>query len=256
MPLCGVTITGVDDRINLGWLEDYSEEFPFVEWGVLASPKNGRPRYPSPSTIRDLLRRKERADPNLRLSLHICGLWMRTLLLGQIDLPTDLTDGFDRLQLNTGSLPAAIQYEVDGPRFADALRILCREGRPVILPVDEKDGNAYVQKIYDDDPRDGAGCHILGLTDASGGRGVLPRQWPSPFWMDDDVHYRYHGYAGGLTVENLAEQLPLIEQASKGARYWIDVESGVRSNISGSDFFDILRVREFLKIASPHVVKV
>lgn len=251
MPLCGVTVTGVDDRINPGWLEDYSEEFPFVEWGVLASPKNGRPRYPSPATIRDLLRRKNRV--NMRLSLHICGLWMRTLLLGQIDLPADLTDGFDRLQLNTGGASVAL-HEVSGPRFADALRVLCRDDRPVILPVTEEDGSVYAQKIYDDDPQDGAGCHIFGLTDASGGRGVLPQQWPGPFWMDDDANYRYCGYAGGLTVENLAEQLPLIEAASKGARYWIDVESGVRSN--DGDFFDILRVHAFLKIASPHVAKV
>lgn len=40
-----VTITGADDDVDPSALEDLSDEFPFVEWGILRSAKREGPDY-------------------------------------------------------------------------------------------------------------------------------------------------------------------------------------------------------------------
>jgi len=61
----------------------------------------------------------------------------------------------------------------------------------------------------------------------------------------------YHGYAGGLGPENLAEQLPLIGQAAGDCRIWVDMESRVRSDNDRQ--FDLAKVRKCLEIAKPFI---
>jgi hypothetical protein len=97
------------------------------------------------------------------------------------------------------------------------------------------------------------------------GAGILPREWPKPIYLDvhpgDDgcgvQQHRYHGYAGGLGPDNLAEQIPLILAAAAGnehtaeGRIWIDMETRVRS--SDDRTFDLAKVRRCLEIAAPYV---
>lgn len=48
MILQGVTITGADDHTYIEELMNLSAKFPFVEWGILMSPKRvGTNRFPS-----------------------------------------------------------------------------------------------------------------------------------------------------------------------------------------------------------------
>lgn len=43
-----VTITGADDSTDISQLVELSQEFPFVEWGILVSRRSeGGPRFPS-----------------------------------------------------------------------------------------------------------------------------------------------------------------------------------------------------------------
>jgi hypothetical protein len=68
------------------------------------------------------------------------------------------------------------------------------------------------------------------LFDASGGRGITPAAWPAH-------PGRLVGYAGGITLQNVIDVLA----AGVGAAvpYWIDMESGVRTD----DRFDIEKCR-------------
>lgn len=253
MSIKHVTITGADDSVNTFDLVRLSHDFPFVEWGILASHNNtieaaGTNRYPSPRWITDLQGLAE-TQGGLRLSLHINGHWVRRLLLGEMIVPPELFHTFARVQLNFH----ADKCECDSTAFTKQLNAL---GRDIIFQLDGEKGNDHMEA---------AACeefeNYFGLFDVSGGAGILPDKWPEPsesYALDDETEqFEYCGYAGGLGPDNLAEQIPLILKASAGnantneGRIWIDMETHVRS--FGDKQFDLGKVRRCLEIASPFI---
>ena len=78
------------------------------------------------------------------------------------------------------------------------------------------------------------------LLDASGGRGI-----DTP--IDVFPTSRKIGYAGGLNPENIADKLSFLMENVKIGRFWIDMESGVRTN----DWFDLDKVVRVLEICQP-----
>lgn len=86
------------------------------------------------------------------------------------------------------------------------------------------------------------------LYDASGGRGTEIQSVQPP------IPNHLTGYAGGLTPENIAENLGLIGQVANTmpitigneTPVWIDTETGVRTN----NVLDMHKVKAFLETAS------
>lgn len=230
-----VTITGPDDSIDQTDLLALSEEFPFVEWGILASKSNeGSPRFPS---VDWMMRLQSLAPPSIKLSLHLCGQWVRDLLIGQRTVPIQRTIGFQRIQLNfhaekTKCMPTAF-----------SVRLHSLMPRQFIFQLDGNGGNEHLQAAQQADPTDS--IDAVGLFDVSGGAGILPREWPKA------REGSYLGYAGGLGPDNLAEQIPLILKAAGNARIWIDMETKVRSD--NDSLFDLAKVRRCLEIAKPFI---
>ena len=75
------------------------------------------------------------------------------------------------------------------------------------------------------------------LFDESMGLGTIAAAWPAP---PDGQRF---GYAGGLSPLNISEQLQLMAEVAAGCTFWVDMESGVRSQRSdGTDDFDINKV--------------
>lgn len=253
-----VTITGADDSIRPDDLIPLTQEFPFVEWGILASANNtisrgGVNRYPSARWISEIQRLADSGHfPNL--ALHINGFWVRRLLLGESHVvPFDLWDNFARVQLNFH----AENNPCQGGPFSDRLREI---GKQWIFQLDGENGNAHLDTANEFEVP-----NCRGLFDVSGGAGVLPDEWPKPIYLDvfpgldgeGEEQHAYHGYAGGLGPHNLAEQIPRILEAAAGTehtregRIWIDMETHVRS---GRDTqFDMNKVRKCLEIAAPFV---
>jgi len=111
-----VTITGADDKVDEDILYEISRQYPFVEWGILFSPKKmGVQRFPSWAWVQNLLAfncEKNLQDlPPMQLSAHICGKWVRDIVNGnwsiKDEVPTlfSTTDygrlpAFHRMQLN------------------------------------------------------------------------------------------------------------------------------------------------------------
>lgn len=215
MNIIYVTFTGADDNTSIAEMQDISKKYPNVEWGILLSNSGMgiKPRFPSRARLDALAQ-----AAGLQLSGHLCGAWMRKLVSsGYIDTSVigPIWAKLARVQLNfSGSESLAKEdFLLDGSKNF----ILQSGGKP--LPKNFNGGRYHV------------------LFDGSGGRGKLAQAWPAA------IPGRFCGYAGGLNPENIKDQLQQIAKAANQADFWIDFESGVRTD----DKFDLSKVRCILK---------
>jgi hypothetical protein len=209
-----ITFTGIDPTCS--WAEIYSllGADPRVELGFLYSmSREGAGRYPPLDWIRETAWRIFDAYGADRAALHVCGRAREDLIRGKGLVFT--TTAFNRLQLNGAFLGEQIGY----------LRRFIGEGEafPVITQFDSNPG------LHDIIRRP---AHQV-LFDASGGRGILRKEWPKA--LPDHVC----GYAGGLGPDNLRAELPRIA-AVAGLAYWVDMEGSLRDE---NDHFSVERAR-------------
>ena len=246
-----VTITGADDLTSLDELLEISAEYSFVEWGVLVSAANAKTmRYPSRNWMSRLA---SKLDASINVSIHVQGRWLRELLLGNKD---ELLDGCGHLAWQA----QRVQFNFHGgtvdwneTAFLIALMTFPLSGREkqFIFQLDNCQGSAILERVS----RYAHGLNLVPFHDTSHGAGILPETWPdadkSLLALKRDLQV---GYAGGLGPENLAEQIPLIAKAAGSTKFWIDMETKVRSPdpLVGS-FFDLDKVRAALEICKPFI---
>jgi phosphoribosylanthranilate isomerase len=229
-----VVLSGVDDQCRYRDMAELSNDFlGFVQFGILVGREQGIPRYPSHNWIRSIPK-----DMNLSLSLHLCGGWAESFCgrgyLDSIKLIESLEQRFDHVQINC----------VDSsPRIESlASNVKSMRGQRFIIQSRHRDDamisvlrNPYVGGIPDHD--------VSPLYDESRGKGVVGDWKRSSIASDHGVAV---GYAGGLTPENLEEELRKISDVAFGHQVWIDAESGLRTKSR----FDINKARKFVEIAS------
>jgi hypothetical protein len=192
-----IAFTGVDRVDLLPGLKALSARYP-IEWGVLVDPaQEDKALFPDAAVRAALL-----AERDLRWAAHVCGAGAKDIvarpLTTQVAVP-----GVQRVQVNhsfqgsdAGQIAAARDY---GRRMAVRTVLQCAGGFP-----DE----AGVDWLYD----------------VSFGTGVKPDRWPA---LSDQGPFC--GYSGGIGPATVADTLGRIA-APQGALYWIDMESGVRTD--------------------------
>jgi len=223
-----VTFTGLDYATDLDRVEELSHRYP-VEWGVLFSgSRAGRePRYPATEVIQRFRAR------GLRMAAHLCGDYARrALCVPTMNETAEQVEGFSRVQVNYAPNPQhwpelrvgtgmTLGFEEAG-RFADCV------GRPVILQSRSVRNWPDITRLPV-----AAQHHLHFLYDLSGGRGKAPAKWP--------LHPggpKLVGYAGGLGPHNVAS---VVQAVGAGGPYWLDMESGVRTE---QDLLDLDRVQQ------------
>lgn len=253
MVLDRVTLTGADDSVQVSDLVQLSKEFPFVEWGILVHQGTNRmphtdwaPRWPSERFIIQLQQTISR-DFQMNLSLHVCGHWVRELLLGRNHVPPMYWLGFQRAQLNFH----AENTPCDKAAFLRALTNIADGGLSFIFQIDGNGGNEHLESLWDEIDRVNSNLDTVALFDVSGGAGVVPAEWPRPQFMNNDQDYAYHGYAGGLGPDNVVAELKRIEAVAGDCRIWIDMETRVRSECDSK--FDLDKCRSVLEQCKPFV---
>ncbi len=233
-----VTITGADNQTSIEDMFAISEEFPFVEWGILFSPKRyGSERYPTYNWLNNL-HTKWRSNKNINLAAHLCGNFSSEMLVGKMDLVwnSDLANYirmFDRIQLNFN----VTKHPVNTDEF---IKLLRKHGLKYILQMNKSNAQFCLDiATYNQG-------NVSFLYDGSGGRGIPPESWNSPI-------PGYHtGYAGGLSPDNIEEELIKINRKCTNTHtIWIDAETHLRTN----EVLDLHKVRSFLKTASTYVKK-
>lgn len=206
-----------------------------MEWAILLSQSDKvRSRYPTQEWLEEL--RSVAKEHALPLAGHLCGGWVRNLVEGKanvFDEHPEFLEMFPRIQLNFGSYHTVQPFlhflKPYQNQFIFQVGVKGKEEKEILL-------RAGLDM----------GLDLAVLFDRSGGKGVLPAEWPQvmdPF---------YCGYAGGLGPDSLSEQLSKIADVVGDKTIWIDMESRVRSNDDA--LFDLEKVQACLEIARPWVV--
>lgn len=231
MMLHAVTISGADDQTDPEQLARLSEQFSFVEWGVLlSSSKARRPRYPTAAWLDRL---QSCATEKMRISGHLCGALVKEICRGEFPVHLD-RPLFRRMQLNL----AGHFGEIKDPQTL--VRCLPRN-REYILQIGhaENDGLRLAESLQS------SGLEISILLDSSGGRGLSPSRWPAL------VPTLRCGFAGGLGPDNLEQELANLREVAGSATIWVDMESRVRT--TDGTTLDLSKVRACLEIVQSFV---
>lgn len=209
--LTGVTLTGADDSVHPRKLIELSQEFPFVEWGILVGSRAGHTRFPSPEWRRDLAALVHDTPFPVKLSLHICGQHLAGIKDAGLGIGNEVLCGLpaQRAQLNFHGVALSEREETN---------IIAVVSSPVWFALETI---VQLDGVNDDllDRLLSRGIPASGLYDESHGGGVTPGVWPMPrrSW---EV-----GYAGGLGPENVAREVRNIADVTANQRFWIDMET-------------------------------
>lgn len=230
-----VTITGADNSVLPEEIANLSLDFNFVEWAILVSrSQQGLNRFPSMDWIKELVGMKSML-PQIKLSCHLCGAYVRQLLVGDIGFIEkelgEIWPYFERVQINTH----AIEHELTND-FASKLAELYPD-KEFIFQYDNVN-----TKMLEIAVRDHLKCSAL--FDLSHGAGILPEQWPQP------IEGVKCGYAGGISPYNITH---VMDDVNSICQYdtWIDMETWVRS--ADDNQFDLAKVDSCLTQASKFI---
>ena len=216
MKLWRVTFTGADNQTSQEEMLKIFQEFEFVEWGILFGSKLDR--CPSQEWL-------TKVPQGMNLSAHLCGTFVAAAMNGNFES----LDSFGRIQLNF--YKKRLETALNCQPLLEAIRKLKQD---VILGGNFNGVEIIPEKLP---------LNVQILYDTSGGHGVSPKSWPEP------IKGLAVGYAGGLRLENLEDQLHKIEEVAKDRSVWIDMESGVRTD----NRFDLDKVKQCLEICSRYI---
>lgn len=231
MKLQHITFTGIDGKTDLRLLWDIQQDYPIAEFGVLVA-KNWRDngnRYFNPSYLDAL----ESRSQSMNLSAHLCGSIARAAIRGDWEPFREWAGTypffFNRCQINiakSADNPDTFIYEEDAKHFEE---IILQQRSATDCPL------FMNSKVTE---------HITVLLDDSGGKGIDTPIVPL------DLGHKI-GYAGGINPDNVADKLAFLMESDKVGDFWIDMESGVRSD----DWFDLNKVVKVLEICKPIIEK-
>lgn len=199
--LVATTLTGVDEQTDIDRALSLSQRFPLLEWGVLLGGTLS-PRYPKLPFIESWAAacRPFRA----RTALHLCGGFARKWIENDPHI-VELARLFGRIQVNV------VASRIDTDALVDAIQMA---RHPHVITQHNPANQDLTTRLM------GEPAHAV-LFDASGGRGVAAEHWPQA------IQGKACGYAGGLSPENVADELAKIAPLA-GEAFWIDMEGRLR----------------------------
>ena len=209
-----------------------------VEVAVQMHPGKVSPGTARYEWVKDVVDKLSYEFYRYHFAMHINGQWCNDICNGKI--PDELRPMFDARWLfeNHAHLVSRIQLNMP----ADTAKKL---NPHVLKSVIESFPNQEFIIQYNDNTKDAVrklnetGVWFTTLYDASGGRGILPKSWDAPVRAD-----RPMGYAGGLSPENVKENLTKISShVSLLDDIWVDAEGKLKTD----DKFDVARAIQYVK---------
>lgn len=192
-----IAFTGVDSLECISGMRELSRHYP-IEWGVLVDDAKVDDILFANIDVRAGLLETQ----GLRYAAHVCGE-QASLIASSPEKASINLAGFQRLQVNHGFSGSNAEQVENCIRFGRAQTI-----RTMLQTLNS----------FPDD------CRLDWLYDTSFGTGKSPDHWPTL-----PIGGPFCGYSGGIRAENVSEILSAIN-APSGSQYFIDMESGVRTN--------------------------
>lgn len=218
------TFTGLDETVHLSRLCQLSQQFPFIEWGVLytSGHEGAQGRYPSVAFLQEI-NALAKQNPHMNFAIHYCGKIAEQLILGEVN---NIFPYIKRIQLNIMG---------KNVRASDIGKLFNKNPHHDFI-IQQNDNNQALN---------GALIHFNNhhvLFDKSGGRGISPKTWPRP------LEHKFFGYAGGLGPNNISHEIKTIDSMARKKPYWIDMEQKIRTE---DDHFDLSACEYVAQIVDP-----
>jgi phosphoribosylanthranilate isomerase len=231
--LTHISITGADNNTSVGELVDISQDFPYVEWGLLYFPeKEGAKRNPTKDWRHQFLEN----IPKEKTAIHLCGDEVFRQILSQefdsSELKNELAR-FGRIQLNINARKLKNLFTDDEINQIYEKLLACNFH--IIAQYNHISENA-INRFINTHNVDYKYFDIL--LDSSLGKGVSPDTWSVPKGLSKEANL---GFAGGLNPENIFDNYTKINSITKN-KYWLDLESGARTD----NEFDLKKARDIL----------
>lgn len=236
MTITRVTITGADNNSSVDEMIRLSQNYDFVEWGILFGSQTNIDRFPDERGLVNLYASLLPGN-NIKLSGHLCGKYSRQVLENNDFTFVEFLNRFERIQLNynfgnssnkwlIGNL---INY-VSSPRNRHNFILQWNKSNQKQLYPYHKDGQFnYIHLLYD----------------SSGGRGKEIE------YIQEPLNTIFTGYSGGIGPDNIDKVISAIENTGNDKYVWIDMESKVRTD----NKLDFNKVEEILKKVQQHIKK-
>lgn len=223
----------IDDIIDLG------KRYPMAEFAIQAHPSKFSAHMPRYVWFDTLLHAA--SVGNMNLAMHINAEWRTALCHGKI--PYEIKRMWDLKRTDNTSVIGRVQININGGK--DSFRFYADRVADII--------RAYpgIKFIFQYTPRQHARIERLNaekvpfdlLFDASGGRGISPEKWDAPILPKHRM-----GYSGGLSPENVAENLNKINLVvPANYKTWIDAEGKLKD--PDTKQFDIVRAEKYIQNA-------
>lgn len=235
--LSKITLAGADETTDIKSLVALCKNFKLSEIAIHVSEKNATFNTDAYWWLREFFL-LDLYGKDCCVALHINDIWAENFSNGDIspELETflsmqyhDETPFIKRVQLNFQTFSKSkLQTLVNViQRFPDIRFVFSYN----------EASKEFIQKLY------ATGATFDCLFNASFGKGILPEKRPSP--MIDTI---YHGYAGGLSPENVTSELDKIkQQLTPTASFYIDAKSNLQDD---DGHFSIDKSILFLKKAT------
>lgn len=239
-----MTITGADDSVKPADLAAISNDFPFVEWGILHSQsRQGKePRYPTEEWLKQLDTAWHHF-PLMNLSAHLCGQHVRDVFDGETKYFGRREGGFfhyARVQLNGFSS----FFKDKTVRIPETFR-----------NQDLYDNMIVICQVQNEHAQAAAGAletvfqNVAILYDTSGGEGIPMLSFDT--LVPPPTPNVYVGYAGGVSAKNAAFLVKDCknEWQAHNNHFWMDMETHARSDDGKT--FDLKKVVTVLEQVAP-----
>lgn len=237
MNLRYITCSGANEENSTAEIVDLGHQSDKVEIGIVASQHTMHTNSVRNKWFNQILR--DNAQNKLNLALHIGGDWCTDFCNGKI--APELKQWLDARKYAT-NMPAIPRWQLN---IGNGMN-LRHENEMAAIIADYPDNEfifsfnnnplvvSYISRLYD------TGVPFSLLFDSSYGTGRSPVNWETPRFAG-----RAHGYAGGLSGENVAEQLTRISNVIPFPyTTWIDAEFKLKT--PGTMRFDAGRANAYV----------
>ncbi len=242
MNLRYITCSDIRENILVNDVINLLKISPKVEIGVQAHSSNMANGKPRNAWLNKILDTSNSLYTPLNIALHVNYDWCNAFCTGRI--PPELQMLLNRKHKITGT-PLIKRWQLNigdntiTPKAKQVAKIISSyPGYEFIFPYNT---NAQLQKFID--KLNNTGVRFSLLFDASYGNGITPVSWQRPVYFE-----HYQGYAGGLSPENVTENLDKIAKVAGNRRdIWIDAEGRLMK--PGTRVFDLYRAEKYIKAA-------